>query len=302
MNVNDVIEAYVGDVIRRLPRRERAGIGVELRGLLTEMLDDRAQVEGKAADDAMVLAMLREFGTPAEVAVRYRPAGIVIIPADQTRAFAWQALLGVALQWALTLPRVFDGQPLAQWWLSWGLGAFWWPGFMVTMALLAAWLRAKGLFKPTWRPRLVDPDRVERLPAISGLVAMAAGIAFMISLPWLASAMPAPLPQVFAFDADFLRLRAPWVLPLWLGVFAVRVAVLSHGRWSALTRRLDLGLAFAFIALLVWWIGGGAIFQAALTDEGAKGALALVIALIVLDVAVGLYRQRPRIRMPGGAL
>ncbi len=75
MNPNDVIESYVVDVMRRVPAKDRNEVGLELRGLLTEMLDDHAQTAGRAADDAMVLGVLREFGTPAEIAARYRPPG-----------------------------------------------------------------------------------------------------------------------------------------------------------------------------------------------------------------------------------
>ncbi|HJR73554.1 MAG TPA: hypothetical protein VJ806_07920 [Luteimonas sp.] len=298
MNPNDVIEAYVVDVVRRLPRKDREEIGFELRGLLSEMLADRAQAEGKAADDAMVLAMLREFGTPAEVAARYRPPGTTIIPADQTRTFAWMALGGVALQWALTLPRVFEGQHLSTWWLTWGLGSFWWPGFMVTMALLAAGLRQTGLFKPAWKPRVVDPDRIERLPSIFGLVCIAVAVVFMVCLPWIAKAMPGPLPQIFAFDPTFLRVRAPFALLLWAGFFAVRIVVLAKGRWSAATRRWETVGSLAFAVVLVWWIAAGDIFQAKPTDDGAKAALALVVVMIVAALIYELFRRRPQLRAP----
>ena len=114
MNVNDVIDAYVIDVMRRLPARERNEIGLELRGLLAEMLAERADGEGRSADDAMVLALLREFGTPAEVATRYRPPRLVPIPPQETGKFALIAIIGLAIQWAISLPHVFDGRlPLA---------------------------------------------------------------------------------------------------------------------------------------------------------------------------------------------
>ncbi|MET1163181.1 MAG: hypothetical protein ABWY48_11665, partial [Pseudoxanthomonas sp.] len=51
-------------------------------------------------------------------------------------------------------------------------------------------------------------------------------------------------------------------------------------------------------ALLVWWMTAGEIFQSPATDEGAKGALGLVVAIIVLDLAYRLYRRRPRMRAP----
>ncbi len=199
---NHVIDAYVVDVMRRIPGKDRQEVGLELRGLLTEMLDERAQVAGRVADDAMVLAMLRDFGTPAGIAARYRPAAMVILPAEQTRSFVVLSLVGLGLQWALTLPRVFDGSlPIAAWWFSWGLGAFWWPGFMAMMALLVAWLRSHGLLQPRWTPRIADPDRVDRGGMVASLVGVAVATGFMIALPWLVDLMPPHLAHVFAFDS-----------------------------------------------------------------------------------------------------
>ncbi len=298
MNPNDVIETYVADVIRRVPGRERNDIGLELRDLLTEMLADRAAASDKMSDDARVLAMLRDFGTPAEIAARYRPPGIVIIPAEQTRSFALLSMGGVALQWALTLPGVFAGKPLATWWLSWGLGALWWPGLMVMLALLAAGLRRMVRWQPVWRPRTVDPDRINRTVMIFGLAWFAVGTAFVISLPWIVVALPEPLTQVFAFDQGFLQQRAWPVLLLWLGAFAVRATACSQGRWMALTRRLDTAFVLAWAALLVWWIASGDIFQAKPTNDGAKATLGLVAVIIVVELAVKWYRRRTPIRLP----
>jgi hypothetical protein len=298
MNPNDVIETYVGEVMRRVPRRERNDIGLELRDLLTEMLADRAATAGKPVDDAMVLAILRDFGTPAEVAARYRTPGVVIIPAEQTRSFAVLSIGGVVLQWALTLPAVFAGQPLTTWWFSWGLGAFWWPGLMAVFALLAAGLRQRGWWQPAWRPRMVDADRVHRAAMIFGLAWFVIGVAFMTSLPWLAATLPGPLAAVFAFDPDFLQQRAWPVLLLWFGVFAIRAAVCAQGRWRPLTRRLDMVFGVAWVALLVWWIVAGDIFQSGPTSEGARAALGLVVLFIVVDLVVKLYRRRVPIRLP----
>lgn len=299
-NPNDVIESYVVDVMRRVPAKDRNEVGLELRGLLTEMLEDRAQTAGRVADDAMVLDVLREFGTPAEIAARYRPqgmrAGVVVIPTEQTRSFAIWSIGGIALQWVLTLPRVFDGsQPIAAWWFGAGLGAFWWPGFMAMMSLLAAWLQARGMFLPKWTPRTADPDRINRGGMIAGLAAFAIGMTFMIALPWLVGLLPPHLAHVFAFDPDFLQARAWPVVVLWLMSFATLSLVLRNGRHTAMTRRLELGGSLAFVALMGWWMSSGNIFIEKASDEGARGGLALVIAFILIDVAVTLYRGRPRI-------
>jgi hypothetical protein len=165
-------------------------------------------------------------------------------------------------------------------------------------ALAAAWLRQAGMTRETWRPRVVDPERVNRGAMAFGLAGFAVGVAFMVALPWIVQVMPAPWPQRFAFAPDFLHGRAWPVLVLWLGNFALLVGVLSRGRWSATTRWLDMGFDVAWLALLGWWLAGGAIFRTAAVDDGARGGLALVMVFIVVDLALKLYRRQARGRGP----
>ena len=298
MNPIDVIESYVLDVMRRVPAKERNEIGLELRGLLTEMFTERAPAVGQGGDDRVVLAMLREFGTPAEVAARYQPPGMVIIPATQTRSFALVSLIGVGLQWALSFPRVLEGQPLSSWWFSWGLGSFWWPGFLVLFAMLGAALRRAGWFEPVWKPRLIDPDRINRGVTAFGLVWFAIGALFMVGLPWIVGALPEPLAHVFAFDTAFLHHRAWPVIVLWAGGFANMALVLLRGRWSSQARHLAMAFNLAWVALFVWWVLAGTIFQAKASDDGVKGALVLMVLILLVDTASKLYRERARIRVP----
>jgi len=293
---NEVIESYVLEVMRRVPAKDRDDVGLELRGLLGEMLDGRAEAEGVAPHEQMVLEMLRDFGTPAEVAARYQPAGFVIIPADQTRWFATLSLGGVGLQWALTLPAVFQGQDnIAHWWMTWGLGSLWWPGFLVMTALVAAWSGQLHTFKPRSKARALDTERVNRTALVIGLFWFAVGAALMIALPFITGSLPGVLPQVLAFDQQFVHDRAAPVLILWLGVFATLVAVLAKGRWTPRLRWISLGFSAGFAALLGWWLVSGPIFIAKATNDGARGAIALVLAIIFIDIAVQLYRQRARL-------
>jgi hypothetical protein len=174
MTANDVIEAYVLDVMRRVPSKDRQDIGLELRGLLAEMLAERAAEGAKPANEAMALAMVRSFGAPADVAARYAVPGLVIIPAAQTRSFA--------------------------------------------------------------------------------------------VLLWLAG----------------------------LGLLAV---LLVQGRWTVLTRRLDLAGNLAWVALLLFWLSAGPIFTSPATDSGARGGIGLVILFVALDLGVKWNRQRGRLPM-----
>ena len=83
MDPEAIIESYVGDIVRRLPRRQRNDVGFELRSLLHEELAGRAADLGRPADEAMAMDLLTAFGRPQDVADRYRPAGFTVIrPAD----------------------------------------------------------------------------------------------------------------------------------------------------------------------------------------------------------------------------
>lgn len=298
MNPNEVIDSYVADVVRRVPMKERNDIGVELHSLLGEMLDERAQAAGRAPDDAMVLAMLREFGAPSDIAARYRAPGFVILPPEQTRQFALLSLSGIALQWAVTLPHVSDAKSLGAWWMTFGLGAFWWPGFLSMMALLAAWMRQWRTTEPAWKPREVDSDRVNRGAMAVGLVGYVIGVALLVGMPWITAQLPGHLARIFDFNPDFLRTRAWIVLVLYVLGFALYIAVLAKGRWTHATRRLEIIGSLAWLAVLAWLMTSDDIFVSKLTNEGAHFGLGIVFLIVLVDLGVRLYRKGPRLRAP----
>jgi hypothetical protein len=321
MDSKAIIESYVGDVMRHLPRRHRNDVGFELRSLLSEEVDGRAADAGRPADAAMTMELLGTFGRPAEVADRYRPAGFTIIRPTDAPRFAWLALGGVLLQWTLTLPAALlspapDSAPiegwaygadawwgrLSLWWLSWGLGAFWWPGILVTFALLAAALNRHRQEVKSWRPsRVVDRDHVNSVGLILALSSWVAGATFLIALPGLAQwapGLPQPLLGAFAFNQEFLVWRAPWVLPLWMVNFALYLVVLRAGRWNRTTRRIDLVLSLGWLVLMTWWLTSGPIFETKATDEAAKFGLVVIVLIVLIDTALTLRRNTQALRTP----
>ena len=63
-----LIDRYVAEVARRLPRNKRADIARELRSsLLDELPADTASEEDE-------VALLRRFGRPEKVAASYQPS------------------------------------------------------------------------------------------------------------------------------------------------------------------------------------------------------------------------------------
>jgi hypothetical protein len=192
---------------------------------------------------------------------------------------------------------VFQHQDnIGHWWLTWGLGSLWWPGFLVMTALIAALTGRLHTFKSQWKPRVVDSDRINRGALAFGLFGFGFGVAMLAALPGLVAQLPGVMPQVFALDPEFLISRAPWVLPLWMGNFVLLTVVLIKGRWNPRLRHVGIAFNVAFIALLGWWLAAGPIFIAKATNDGARGAIALVVAFIAADLVMQLYRQRVRLR------
>ena len=300
-----LIEAYVADVMRRLPWRQRHDVGYELRALLGEDLRGRAADAGRMPDEAMALDLLRGFGHPDDVAARYSPPGVPVIPPAHTAGFTWATVIGVALQWFITAPMAAEQTPgaawLGRWWLTYGLGAFWWPGFLVSMALAAAFVRQRWpAAGEAWKPKVVDGDHVNRGLFAVGLALALAGIALWVALAWWATTTTAqtPLARAFEFDADFLATRAPVVLLYWTFGIVLLVIVTIEGRWRELTRRFDVALKLVCCAMLAWIVLSGRVFVTDVTNDSVEGAVWLIILAIAADVAWRWWRRRSRIRPP----
>jgi hypothetical protein len=66
----NLIDKYIAEVGKHLPRKQRADIEAEIRSTLEDMLEERKQAEG-AVSDAQVIELLKEYGAPREVADSY---------------------------------------------------------------------------------------------------------------------------------------------------------------------------------------------------------------------------------------
>ena len=72
----NLIERYIHEVGRHLPGKDRSDILVELRSSLEDALESKVKQEPTEAD---VVALLKEFGTPKEVAASYFPEGQYLV-------------------------------------------------------------------------------------------------------------------------------------------------------------------------------------------------------------------------------
>jgi hypothetical protein len=75
----NLIDKYIAEVGKYLPRKNRADIEAEIRSTLEDMLDERKQGDGPA-DEATVMQLLKEYGAPRQVAATYQTHQYLIGP------------------------------------------------------------------------------------------------------------------------------------------------------------------------------------------------------------------------------
>lgn len=311
MNANDVIESYVTDVAVGLPRRQRNDVAFELRALLGEALQDRADSAGRAPDADMAIELVRGFGRPADVAARYRPTVTIIDPVDG-RAFLWTTAIGLAVIWGAGLLGQLQ-QPaasaeafwlgLGRWWGAALPGALWWPGALVLGFGMAAWTRRRRPQRVEWTPRAPDRIQGSRVAMAFGMVGIVCGVAVLLDptrlldVLWHGRAAPAAY-AALTYTPTFLHRQAPVLLGLILLNLPLFAAVMARGRWSPLLRRLELGLGLLTCAAMIWTVLDGPAFMAQASDGAFKGLVVLVILYSLIHMAVISYRSvRP---MPQG--
>jgi hypothetical protein len=290
----DLVERYVNEVGRKLPRKGRADIKAELNSLLRDTADDR--YKGQATEDDIV-ALLQEFGSPEEVAASYRPAGQYLIGPELFPIFklvivAMLLAVTIGLTVALAIGFIFtdrESLELGQTLLEALNGYFqaYSTGFTVVVIVFAILQRLD--VKPDeesgdeWDPRSLpdvkDIDQVGRGEAAAGA---AVSIVFLVLLNLFADRIgfvvtwgDAPLfTNILHDNMAWLNIALLLSIGLWL-------ILLVQGRWHIYTR-------LAKVAIDLFWIF--VAYQIVITLSGEKAAMVeagLVEPLPAMFVGIG---------------
>lgn len=274
----DLIDRYVHEVSASLPRKLRKDVSAELRSTLEETFEARQDRNPTEDAEDVAVAILRDFGPPAELAASYQPearylVGPGLYPAFRTTVrVCLTILVGLIALGVLTglgpgplqLKRLFAG--LVESFDSFVTAFLTLIGLVVLVFAVVE--RTSGTSKAsarTWDPRSLprvdDPNRVSR-------VGMVIKIALVTLLFYWANFGSHDLIGSYLSVGDesgwvpFLGsavrdnlglLNLILVLEITLGFW-----VLRKGRWQALTRWLDFGTTLLF-ALLIFRLAFGPI-------------------------------------------
>lgn len=293
MNADEVIEAYIIDVARQLPRRQRNDVAFELRTLLREELAAMAAEQGRVPDKSMALVLLAGFGRPSEAAARYVSRTPLIDPSDNHNLLIW-AVVGAVL---------LHGKDAA--WLAW-------LGVLLLIFAGLAWVRRRWPDALGWRPhKVAAPDAARRwVFALCAVLTLAFPLAMYVA--------PRTFARIVFFDAiptDGLVLTdaflASWqrmaVIACLLVAACSYLAVAIQGRfhrwsrWTQIVANLCLGVLLVNHATPMRPLPGGdsfRVFSADLANTTAAPYFLLAGGITLLSALYEAYQHWSRVR-PG---
>jgi hypothetical protein len=305
----DIIDRYAHEVGQYLPHRLRADVEAELRSLLTDSVEEKARTGGVAATEELAVTVLRDFGSPKDVAARYAPEpryliGPRLYPVYLTAVKVMLPILAAVVVVLVVVGRFQEaGEPPNLAVFVRATGRFLWSALVnlgiltLVFALVERATRqldaAGQAFDPAKLPPLDDPDKISYFGRIFALYMIAILVlAFNFFPGWVA---------IFVFHGnegtvyplltpDFNR-YLPLLNAWWFLTFVLNLAVLRQGRWTRPTRWADFALEVGNAVILLIIVTGPPVFN---YDFLVKLVLQCFLVVSVIKAGVGLYRMLRR--------
>ena len=266
----NLIDRYVTEVGKYLPRKNRLDIEAELRSTLEDMLEDRGQQTGRPADEALASELLQEYGAPRKVAASYQTHPYLIGP----RMFPTYTLVLKIVLFAVTLGlsiatvvSVVSSTMTSPELLS-ALGEF---VASLVSALLAAFGNVTLVFailervmpvsefqdKEKWTPAELtkepEPNQVKTGERIASIIFTLAGLMVLNFYPQILSIWMIEngnfVPLVTLSEAFFHFL--PWINLSGILTVALDIWLLRQGSWNMATRWAHIGLQLFGIGIVI---------------------------------------------------
>jgi hypothetical protein len=284
-----LIDRYVHEVGRRLPRKNRADIQTELRSLLVDALEDRA---GPEPTEAEIAELLKEHGPPKAVAASYHPEGQYLIgPAlyplfKLVTGITLAAVLGAQLlAWGLALlagQGSFAPLQILEWLLSGVPAAF--GTIVIVFAILQRFEvrpdTADKEWDPESLPRIEEAITVKRGERIFGIVMGIVILVLLVFFPqWIGFVM---FPGGEFFANPVIPRFIGWISISILASIGLDIYLLWQRQWTTATRIAKVAVNLLSLAILLLLVQG---HTAWLADHGAGGMIAALQGLA--DIADG---------------
>lgn len=271
----ELIERYLYEIKRHLSYKNRDDIIKELRSALTDELDNQY---GPNPTPEQAAEVLKEFGSPQVVAARYHPEGQYLIgPAlyplfQMVAGIAISAVIGAQIiAWLVasffgekpasalsTASNLYNGALIALGWVV-----------IVFMILQRFDVRPGEKDKP-WDPASLPPvaekEDVKRVERVIGIIVT---VIILSILSWSQGKIGMyTKPGGTFYEDPVIAQYFIWICASILVTIGLDVYLLWQGRWTKVSRWVQVGLNLLKIVVLALLISG---HQAWLQSHGVSG-------------------------------
>jgi hypothetical protein len=283
-----LIDRYIHEVGRHLPRKNRSDIQVELRSLVVDALEDRA---GDEPTDEEIADLLKEFGPPKKVAASYYPEGQHLIGPALYPLF--RMVVGIALAAVIGAQLLAYGvvyfiaqEPIAILESFSSLinsipAVF---GMVVIVFAVLQWFEVRPdtvdePWDPSKLPQISVDEDVKRGERIFSIVISILILGVLFFFPDKVGFITTPGGEFFANPV--ITQYIGWIsISLLIGI-GLDIYLLWQGRWSTATRIVKIAANLLSIAILLLLVQG---HSAWLAERGA-GSLFSSLERLADDVA-----------------
>lgn len=278
----NLIDKYIAEVGKYLPRKNRADIEAEIRSTLEDMLEERKQADGQV-NEAAVVTLLKEYGTPRKVAESYTGPRYLIGPRMYPMFELVTKIVMACVFGALLLAFVINGAVtksfagtefisfLAQFWSGlFGALISTFGSLVITFAIMERVMPAGKIEKEMeeeWDPadlaKEPDPDEVKMSEAIATIIFTIAGLIIfnlypnIIGLGFMTDGKWTFIPILS--EAFFRYL--PWINLLGVVQIVFSLYQLRQKAWTLFTRLGWIAIEIGSVALAIAMLTGPALID-----------------------------------------
>ena len=298
--VRELFDRYAAEVAKQLPKKSREDVGLEIRSMLEDSLEDRGGAQGREPDEEMAVEVLRELGPPSEVAASfsperyligpgYYPAFMMVLKIVMTIIVATN-LVGLVIALIRSDDVTFWLEPLSDLYAS-AMGSL---GVLVLIfALMERALPSPERISGEWDPReLTAVSERNLVRRGEQILAIGASLAAIIAFNFFSHkigiynnrngvwSFTPILTSAFAFYLPWLNIR------LILGL-AFDLVMLRERIWQPWGRFIDVALSLFGLAIVFSMYRGPAILEV----TGRPNLDNLLILVILISTSISLVRQ-----------
>jgi hypothetical protein len=322
-NKNTLVDRYLVAVNDLLPAKLRKDTVTEIRSLIEDSLDDHSKLEGRAPDDAMMVAVLKEFGSPEKIVAPYLPEKYLIGPrlypifilvlrivlpiiAVLVLVAYWLGSMQVATmtgsEFITEVVKSLSGA------FSATISAF--ANIVIIFAILQ-WVVPEFKITPMekeWDPyslkAISQPDKIKRGELITEIVFTALAL-FIFNFYFDRVGIYNNINGQWTFIpilTDAFKTYIPWFDLLWISTIVLDILILRKGAWQTATRLFSILVSALNIAIAVSLMGNISVVY---TLEGAMGwlgaigilksllnqILIIVLAIVIIASVVKIFQM-----------